>query len=201
MKGMDVSEHDDTEMIVKTLRESERKTRNYFTSTLVFYAVVLAALAVLAFTAGEAKARNAYIGFIILSYLGLNGLWISALRGLRGEKLTVGSFLSLYRLPLTGALEELEKNDKLSDPEGRLRRSEELLRRQSEAEKEHRAWPNRALSIAVITAIDLIIWLVWHNPAMAIANQVIATIISQVHISLGPKASMKAAAESRGDFA
>ena len=52
-----------------------------------------------------------------------------------------------------------------------------------------------ALSLAVITVIDLVIWLVWHNPVMALVNQVVATVISQVHISLGPRTSMKAREE------
>jgi hypothetical protein len=73
-----------------------------------------------------------------------------------------------------------------------LRRAEELLDHQAAAEKEMRAWPNRLLSLAVITIINLLIWLVWDNWVMALINQGIAVVVSQTHISMAPTASLKA---------
>lgn len=185
----------DIEWVIGILRESEKKTKRYFAGSLIFYSLVMAFLAFLALTAREASSRNAFIAFIVLSYLGFNGLWISSLRGLRGRKFTVGDFLRLFRLPLTAELKKLEDGEGWSGEEERNRFALEQLELQAKAEREHLAWPNRILSLSVITAIDLLVWLVWHNPLMALVNQVVAMTISQIHINLGPKASLKAAVE------
>ncbi len=184
--------------ITEALRDSEMRTRRYFKGSLLFYSLVIALLALLALTASKAEARNAFIAFIVLSYLGMNGLWISALRGLRGTGITAGTFLNLFHLPVADEITSLADDRGWKDEDARLRRAEELLERQAAAEKEHRAWPNRALSLAVITVIDLLVWLVWNNPAMALVNQAIAMAISQIHISLGPRASLRALEELKG---
>jgi hypothetical protein len=199
MKNGHSAKGERAERIMDALRRSEERTRKYFAGSMVFYAVVIAALSALALTASEPKARNAYIGFIILSYLGFNGLWISALRGLRGTGISVGGFLNLFRFPIALARRELESKEGSMDEEDRMRSALELLRRQAAAEKEHRAWPNRALSLAVITAVDLVVWLVLHNPVMALVNQLIATAVSQTHITIGPKTSLEALEEFTAD--
>jgi hypothetical protein len=61
-----------------------------------------------------------------------------------------------------------------------------------------RAWPNRLLSLAGITVIDLLIWLVADAWLVALINQCIAMVISQTHITMAPTASLRAL-ESRGD--
>lgn len=183
------------EWVIGTLRESERRTKRYFVGSIMFYALVIAFLVFLTLTAREASLRNAFIAFIVLSYLGFNGLWISSLRGLRGRKFSLGDFLRLFRLPLTAELRKLEDEDGWDSEEEREHFALEQLELQAKAENEHLAWPNRILSLSVITAIDLLVWLVWHNPVMALANQVVAMAISQIHINLGPKVSMKAVAE------
>lgn len=178
--------------ILTALRKSADKTRKYFVGTMIFYVVLIAVFIFLVLTVEDTKARGADIGILILVSLGFLGMWISALRGLRGTKITIGGFFNLFRLPLVEQLEELEDEGKWSSPDERLSRAEELLEHQAAAEKEHRAWPNRLLSLSVITIIDLLIWLVWDNWVMALINQGIAMIVSQVHISMGPKSAIKA---------
>jgi len=178
--------------ILTALRKSADKTRKYFVGTMIFYVVLIAVFIFLVLTVEDTKARGADIGILILVSLGFLGMWISALRGLRGTKITIGGFLNLFRLPLVEQLEELEDEGKWSSPDERLSRAEELLEHQAAAEKEHWAWPNRMLSLSVITIIDLLIWLVWDNWVMALINQGIAMIVSQVHISMAPSASIKA---------
>ncbi len=188
---------EDTGWIISALRRSEKKTKRYFAASMAFYAVVMLALVIMAVYAREPRQRNAFIAFSVLTYLGFNGLWISALRGLRGQRFTLTGFLDLYRLPLSREISELEDVKRWNDMGARLVRANEVLQRRAEAEREHRAWPNRLLSLGVITAIDLLVWLVFHNPALALVNQVIAMAISQLHISLGPKDSMEAVREYR----
>jgi hypothetical protein len=178
--------------ILTALRKSADKTRKYFVGTMIFYVVLIAVFIFLVLTVEDTKARGADIGILILVSLGFLGMWISALRGLRGTKITIGGFFNLFRLPLVEQLEELEDEGKWSSPDERLSRAEELLEHQAAAEKEHRAWPNRLLSLSVITIIDLLIWLVWDNWVMALINQGIAMIVSQVHISMGPKSAIEA---------
>jgi len=178
--------------ILEALQASVDKTRKYFIGSLIFYIVLIAVFSFLVATVDDPKARGADIGILILVSLGFLGEWISALRGLRGTKITIGGFLNLFRLPLVEQLEELKDEGRWSSQEERLRRAEELLEHQAAAEKEHRAWPNRMLSLSVITIIDLLIWLVWDNWVMALINQGIAMIVSQVHINLGPKSSIEA---------
>jgi len=180
------------EAVLAVLRKSLDRTRKYFLGTTVFYLLLIAVFAVLVATVKDEKARGADIGILILVSLGFLGMWISALRGLRGGKLTVTGFLNLYRLPLADKLAELEDESRWSDEGERLRKAMELLEHQAAAEKEHRAWPNRALSLGVITIIDILIWLVWDNWLMALINQGIAMIVSMTHISLGPKTSIQA---------
>jgi len=185
--------------ILAALRTSAAKTRKYFIGSLIFYLVLIAVFLVLVLTVKDTKARGADIGILILVSLGFLGEWISALRGLRGTKITIASFLNLFRLPLVEKLAELEDASKWSDEDERLRAAMELLEHQAAAEEEHRAWPNRALSLSVITIIDLLIWLVWDNWVMALINQGIAMVVSQVHINLGPKSSIQALQELKGE--
>lgn len=119
-------------------------------------------------------------------------MWISPLRGLKKSGADVAGFLNLFHLPLTDRLDELTDASGWSNSEERLNHAEELLDHQAAAEKEMRAWPNRLLSLAVITAIDLLIWLGWDNLTIALINQGIAMIISQTHITMAPTASLKA---------
>ncbi|MBN2025236.1 MAG: hypothetical protein JW854_00535 [Actinobacteria bacterium] len=185
--------------ILAALRTSADKTRKYFIGSLIFYLVLIAVFLVLVLTVEDTKARGADIGILILVSLGFLGEWISALRGLRGTKITIGSFLNLLRLPLVERLAELEDASRWSDEDERLRAAMEQLEHQAAAEEEHRAWPNRALSLSVITIIDLLIWLVWDNWVMALINQGIAMVVSQVHINLGPKSSIQALQELKGE--
>lgn len=180
------------EAVLAALRKSLDRTRKYFLGTTVFYLLLIAVFAVLVATVKDEKARGADIGILILVSLGFLGMWISALRGLRGGKLTVTGFLNLYRLPLADKLAELEDESRWSDEGERLQKAMEVLEHQAAAEKEHKAWPNRALSLVVITIIDVLIWLVWDNWLMALINQGIAMIVSMTHISLGPKTSIQA---------
>jgi hypothetical protein len=186
-------------IILAALHESAAKTRKYFIGTLIFYLVLIAVFLILVLTVKDTKARGADIGILILVSLGFLGEWISALRGLRGTKITIGSFLNLFRLPLVEQLAELEDASKWSDEDERLRKAMELLEHQAAAEKEHRAWPNRALSLSVITIIDVLIWLVWDNWVMALVNQGIAMVVSQVHINMGPKSSIQALEELKSE--
>jgi len=180
------------EAVLAALRKSLDRTRKYFLGTTVFYLLLIAVFAVLVATVKDEKARGADIGILILVSLGFLGMWISALRGLRGGKLTVTGFLNLYRLPLADKLAELEDESRWSDEGERLQKAMDVLEHQAAAEKEHKAWPNRALSLVVITIIDVLIWLVWDNWLMALINQGIAMIVSMTHISLGPKTSIQA---------
>jgi hypothetical protein len=187
------------ETILAALRKSADKTRKYFIGTMIFYLVLIAVFAVLVATVKDPKGRGADIGILILVSLGYLGMWISALRGLRGTRITIVSFLNLFRFPLVEQLEELEDADRWSSEDERLQKAMELLEHQAAAEEEHRAWPNRMLSLSVITVIDLLIWLVWDNWLMALINQGIAMVVSQVHISMGPKSSIEALAELEGE--
>jgi len=118
----------------------------------------------------------------LLNFLGLLGLWISPLRGLRNADIGALEFLNVFYIPISDRIGELKTDN----------HAERLLKERVEHEKEIRAWPNRLLSIVVITVIDLLIWLVWKLPVMALINQVVAMIISQVHISLAPTSAIKA---------
>ncbi|RJP35744.1 MAG: hypothetical protein C4536_00150 [Actinobacteria bacterium] len=178
--------------ILAALHKSAAKTRKYFMGSIIFYAVLIIVFLVFVLTVKDTKARGADIGILILVSLGFLGEWISALRGLRGTKITPGGFFNLFHFPLVESLAELEDESKWSDEGERLQKAMELLERQAAAEKEHRAWPNRMLSLSVITIIDVLIWLVWDNWVMALINQGIAMVVSQVHINLGPKSSLEA---------
>lgn len=187
-------EGDKLAAIIAALRESARKTRRYFIGTTIFYLVLITAFIILVVITEDPEARGGNAGILILVSLGFLGQWISALRGLRGSKITIGRFFNLFRFPLVEKLEELEDAGRWSDEAERTERAMELLEHQAAAEEEHRAWPNRMLSISVITIIDLIIWLVWDNWLIALINQGIAMIVSQTHISMGPKSSIEALA-------
>ena len=190
--------------ILAALQKSADKIVKYFTWTFAFYVLLIAVFAVLVLIVKkpeaieEAKARGAEIGILILVSLGFLGMWISPLRGLKGSGVGIGGFLNLFHLPLKDRIEELKDASGWSSSEERLRRAEESLDHQAEAEKEMRAWPNRLLSLAVITVIDLLIWLVAHNWEMALINQGIAMVVSQTHITMASTASLKALESLRG---
>ncbi len=154
--------------ILAALRKSLDKTRKYFLGTTIFYVVLIAVFIFLVATVEDDKARGADIGILILVSLGFLGMWISELRGLRGTKFTIAGFLNLYRFPLAQKLAELEDEGRWDSEEERLNKAMEVLEHQAAAEKAHRAWPNRALSLGVITVIDILIWVVWDNWVMAL---------------------------------
>jgi len=184
--------------ILATLQESADKIVKYFTGTFVFYVLLIVLFVVLVLTVKKPEARGADIGILILVSLGFLGMWISALRGLRGSDVGIGGFLNLFHLPLEDRIEELKDASRWSSPEERLRRAEESLDHQAAAEKEMRAWPNRLLSLVVITIVDLLIWLVWDNLTMALINQGIAMVVSQIHITIASTASLKALESLKG---
>jgi hypothetical protein len=183
--------------ILATLQKSADKTVRYMTGTLIFYVVLIAVFIVLTVTASKPEARGSNIGILVLVSLAFLGLWISPLRGLKKTGVGIGGFLNLFHLPLKDRIEELKDAGGWSSPEERLRRAEEYLAHQAAAEKEMRAWPNRLLSLVVITVIDLLIWLVADAWLMALINQCIAMVVSQTHITMAPTPSLKAL-ESRG---
>ncbi|MEW6555157.1 MAG: hypothetical protein AB1384_12835 [Actinomycetota bacterium] len=191
-------EGDKLAAVLAALRKSLDKTRKYFIGTTIFYVVLIAAFSILVATVKDEKARGADIGILILVSLGFLGQWISELRGLRGSGFSIAGFLNLYHFPLAGKLAELEDEGRWESREERLNRAIEVLEHQAEAEKAHRAWPNRALSLGVITIVDILIWLVWDNWVMALVNQGIAMVVSMTHISMGPTASIKALEELGG---
>jgi hypothetical protein len=178
--------------ILAALQESAARTIKYFIGTAAFYLVLIVLFTVLAVTAEKPEARGGNIGILILVGLGFLGMWISPLRGLKGTGVGAGGFLNLFHLPLKDRIQELKGAGRWSSPEERLRAAEELLEHQAAAEKDTRSWPNRLLSLAVITAVDLIIWLVWDALVMALINQGIAMVVSQTHITMAPTASLKA---------
>jgi len=184
--------------ILAALQKSANKTVKYMIGTLIFYVVLIAAFIVLTVTADKPEARGANIGILILVSLGLLGMWISPLRGLKKTGVGIAGFLTLFHLPLKDRIEELKDASRWGGPEERLHRAEEYLEHQAAAEKEMRAWPNRLLSLAGITVIDLLIWLVADAWLVALINQCIAMVISQTHITMAPTASLRAL-ESRGD--
>jgi hypothetical protein len=186
------TEGDRLQAILDALEECVRKTTRYFTGSCIFYLVLIGVFLGASLTATETKARGADIGILILVTLGWLGMWISPLRGLKGIKVTLGGFFNLFYPPLKDQLEELKDASRWSDRAERLRRAEAVLQHQAEAEEEMRALPNRILSLVVITVIDLLIWLVWKNGVMALINQGIGMIVSQVHITLAPTTAIKA---------
>lgn len=191
---------DSLERILDALRGSITRTRRYIFGSIAFYVLLITVFSILVATVKDPEARGADLGILILVSLGLLGLWISALRGLRGRKITPGMFLNLFRFPIVEDITRLEDEGRWESEEERSRLALETLQRQADAEREHRAWPNRLLSLSVITVIDLLIWLVWKNWVMALVNQCIAMVVSQVHISLGPRTAIRAAeAMERGD--
>jgi len=178
--------------ILEALQTSYDKTVKYIIGTVIFYVVLIIAFIILTLTAEKGESQGANFGILILVSLGLLGQWISPLRGLKKSGVSIGGFFNLFHLPLKDKLEELKDAGRWSSPEERLRAAEELLKHQADAEKEERAWPNRMLSLVVITVIDLIIWLAWDAWLMALINQGIAMIVSQTHITMAPTASLKA---------
>ena len=108
--------------------------------TLIFYVVLIAAFIVLTVTADKPEARGANIGILILVSLGLLGMWISPLRGLKKTGVGIAGFLTLFHLPLKDRIEELKDASRWGGPEERLHRAEEYLEHQAAAEKEMRAW-------------------------------------------------------------
>ncbi len=178
--------------ILEALQESADKTIKYMTRTLIFYVVLIAVFVLLTITANKSEARWANFFILILVSLGFLGMWISPLRGLKKTGIGIGGFLNLFHLPLKDRIKSLEDASAWSDPEERLNRAEEFLKHQAAAEKEMRAWPNRLLSLTVITAIDLLVWLVADNWLVALINEFIAVVVSQAHITMAPTASIKA---------
>ena len=198
-EGTKSGEEGKLDAIVAALHKSADKTRKYFVGTMIFYLVLIAAFTILVVVTEDPEARGGNAGILILVSLGFLGMWISALRGLRGTKITVGRFFNLFRFPLVEQLEELEDASRWGSEDERLKKAMELLEHQAAAEEEHRAWPNRMLSLSVITIIDLIIWLVWDNWVIALINQGIAMTVSQVHISMGPRSAIEALASLKED--
>ncbi len=178
------------------LEESAEKTRLYFIKSMIFYLALIVLIALNLFIiANNSKDRGFSIGVLILLGLGLAGIWISPLRGLRGGGIKLSAFFNLFHLPLQDRLEELKDAGKWSDKSAREKRAEELIEQVAAEQKETRAWPNRTLSLTVVTIIDLLIWLVWKNPVSALINQVIASAISQIIISWAPTTAIKAQAQ------
>ncbi len=180
------------ETSLDVLQQSAEKTMLYFIKSVIFYLALITVLTLNLIIAHTAKDRGFSIGVLILLGLGLAGLWISPLRGLRSGGFTLAGFFNLFRLPFQDRLEELRDARKWSDEAARRKAAAELVERVAAEQRETKAWPNRLLSLVVVTVIDLLIWLVWKNPLGALLNQVIATIVSQVHLTWAPTTAIRA---------
>lgn len=168
--------------IVEALQQSVDKSVKWLLGSWVFYVALIFIFVFLALLSKESDFKGFAAMVAVLNFLGLLGLWISPLRGLRNADIGASEFLNVFYIPISDRIGVLKTDND----------AEKLLKERVEHEKEIRAWPNRLLSIGVITVIDLLIWLVWKLPAMALINQVVAMIISQVHISLAPTSAIKA---------
>ena len=166
----------------EALQQSVDKSVKWLLGSWVFYVALIFIFVFLALLSKESDFMGFAAMVALLNFLGLLGLWISPLRGLRNADIGASEFLNVFYIPISDRIGELKTDND----------AERLLKERVEHEKEIRAWPNRLLSIVVITVIDLLIWLVWKLPVMALINQVVAMIISQVHISLAPTSAMKA---------
>lgn len=102
--------------ILAALQKSANKTVKYMIGTLIFYVVLIAAFIVLTVTADKPEARGANIGILILVSLGLLGMWISPLRGLKKTGVGIAGFLTLFHLPLKDRIEELKDASRWSGP-------------------------------------------------------------------------------------
>lgn len=174
------------------LEESAAKTYKWLAGSWVFYLLLMAVFLAL-FLIGETGGDKGFAAMVfVLNFLGFLGLWISPIRGIRGADAKISGILDLFHLPLSDRLAELRADNLAADPGERLQRAEELLREREAQERETRAWPNRLLGIVVITIIDLLVWLVWDEPVLALINQVAAMIINQIQITLAPTAAVKA---------
>ncbi|MHB8780681.1 MAG: hypothetical protein ACYC55_04760 [Candidatus Geothermincolia bacterium] len=172
------------------LRTSAGKTARYVRWSAAFYVLLIAVFTALTALATEPEAQGGNLGVLILVSLGFLGLWISPLRGLRGGGLTLARFANVFSLPLAAQLAELDEAPEPSEG-AKQAAAGELLAHQAEAEREMRAWPNRLLSLAVITAVDLLMWLAWDAGLLALINQCVATVVSQAHISMAPTTSLR----------
>ena len=171
-----------TVIVVEALQQSVDKSVKWLLGSWVFYVALIFIFVFLALLSKESDFKGFAAMVALLNFLGLLGLWISPLRGLRNADIGASEFLNVFYIPISDRIGEVKTDND----------AERLLKERVEHEKEIRAWPNRLLSIVVITVIDLLIWLVWKLPVMALINQVVAMIVSQVHISLAPTSAIKA---------
>jgi len=167
--------------VVDALQQSVDKSVKWMLASWVFYVALMAVFVFLALLSSEADFKGFAAMVALLGFLGLLGLWISPLRGLRGADIGIAGFLDVFYIPISDRIGELKTES------GAIK----LLEEREGHEREIRAWPNRLLSIAVITVIDLLIWLIWKLPVMALINQIVGMIVSQVHISLAPTSAIR----------
>ncbi len=179
--------------IQESLKKSANKCTSWLNGSVIFY-LVLMTLFLFYFFISEKNAKALAMTVFILVTLGLLGLSISPLRGLGGFKgMTHPKFFNTFYFPLLD-YRPVENVKGLSDAElgKKLHESEELLRERAAQEQEQRAWPNRTLSLVVVTIANLVLWLVFKAPKEALMNQIGGMIVSQAHISLSPNVAIKA---------
>ncbi len=180
----------------KTIARDCRQHRRWIYFWLAFY-IVLTVLLVLVFvTAKKSEVRHAvFIGYIG-STLGIFGLLISALTGSPGKGLSlveIGGFLNIFHMPLRHFHYEMSSCEV---PTGELvAAAESAVLERAEVERLAWLWINRVPGIVVVTALSLILWLVYHEPVFAVANMFASLLITQAQYYTQPSAAMKALVE------
>lgn len=166
-------------------------------STFVNLAGGLAAITVFAILAATAKERgvrgNALVLIILIS-LGLLAQWVSPLRYLNDiSELRGRAFFSINRDPLQNLdILEAEPADSEQELQKQLAEITEVLRKRCEREKDLRSLPIRFATLIAIVTANLIIWLVYDEPGLALINAVVGIILTQGGLLISNNAATRA---------
>ena len=166
----------------KVITKDYKSQTTWTTVWLIIYFIMTALFLAIFFVAKDPDVTHFALIVWILTLLGFLGVFISPLTGNVGEGVPKGDALNIGKNPLkpyigTGA----------ASPG-----AEGALRVRAEMEKEAYGIQNRMLAIVITIILNLILWLVFKQWALALLNFVVGIGLTQIQFYTQPTAAMDA---------
>ncbi len=176
--------------LLETIVKSCRLHSRWMYFWVAFFFLLTCILSLVYIFSRDIHMKHAVLIGAIGTSLGLIGVCISPLTGPAGKGLLNPAFYNMFEMPLKRFMSDSGLSDSDKSEES-LDRADSVLRQRAAQEREARLWTNRILAIGVVTALSLVLWLVYHEPLFAFVNEFIGLLITQALFYSQPTAAVR----------
>ena len=175
-----------------TMQRDSRQNSRWVLFWLEFFIIFTCVLSLGYWMTANHHLEDALLVGIIGTSLGVLGIFISAVTGPAGLSVSSARFWNPFDHPIDDFLARRSLEEVCEDSDCRAD-AYRLLKERATQEREARRFVNRLLSIGVVTALSLVLLVVFREPVYAAFNMIFGLLITQTQHYSMPSAAMKAA--------